>query len=332
MGWQDLLGSKISEKDSQIVLPWVGGRSLRLREQVWKLKGPLPPEHGWWTFLLKTNRMAFFGNSRSDCKSGLQDVVKGYLVGDRLVPDGVGVDPSPEVIVSATETVHIIEQGLDRFVRVAAGRLFDDGPLIYLNQEFPQGPEEEVLDAFLNKKASVAHIKGVTPALDAAFRMEVHQRTEAEKRRAEAEKRRREEEERLAKEERRRQIAEELGDGAGRRRLAAEDFGEAAKAALAVGNAEYLDHRQATRKHEMVVRFRVGERRFECTCDATTMQIIDAGICLTAHHDDAYFKHGTKGDTFFTLESLPSVIREAEADHKLVVYRHVDDYGEEDDE
>jgi hypothetical protein len=54
------------------------------------------------------------------------------------------------------------------------------------------------------------------------------------------------------------------------------------------------------------------------------LRIIDSGICLTAHYDDPEFEAGTKGDGFFTLESLPSVIREAQRDGKLVVYRHVD--------
>ena len=63
-------------------------------------------------------------------------------------------------------------------------------------------------------------------------------------------------------------------------------------------------------------------RRFECTCDERTLQIIDAGICLTAHYDDPDFEEGTRGDTFFTLESLPAVIRQAEREHRLVVLRH----------
>jgi hypothetical protein len=33
---------------------------------------------------------------------------------------------------------------------------------------------------------------------------------------------------------------------------------------------------------------------------------------------------GEKGDTLFTLESLPAVVRQAIKEHKLVVYRHAD--------
>ena len=74
----------------------------------------------------------------------------------------------------------------------------------------------------------------------------------------------------------------------------------------------------------MAVCFRFGTRRFECTCHATTLQIIDSGICLRAHDDRDGFAAGTRGDDLFTLESLPAVIAEAERDDKLVVYRHVD--------
>ena len=51
---------------------------------------------------------------------------------------------------------------------------------------------------------------------------------------------------------------------------------------------------------------------------------VDAGICLTAHYDDPDFESGTRGDTLFTLESLPPVIREANGDGVLVVFRHAE--------
>ena len=73
-----------------------------------------------------------------------------------------------------------------------------------------------------------------------------------------------------------------------------------------------------------MVQFRHLNRRFECTCDRHTLRIIDSGICLTAHYDDDHFEEGTKGDTFFTLETLPNVIAEAERLGKLVVFRHAD--------
>jgi hypothetical protein len=151
--------------------------------------------------------------------------------------------------------------------------------------------------------------------------MEVWQRAEAAKRRAELERLRIIEEERRRVEERRRDLAEKLGDAASRRQMALVDFGEAAKAALAVGGAVYLDHRDSYTRGEKVVRFRLLNRRFECVCDLQ-LRIVDSGICLTEEYGSDDFDRGTKGDTWFHLESLPGVIAEADRLGRLVVFRH----------
>lgn len=312
MVWRDLLQAP----DETIVLPWVGGKSLQTYERTWRLVGRRPPEYGWHTFRLEA-RKATWVEPADTPLGALKDIQKGYLVGDRLIAQDVAVPTDPAKLVELSERVHIIEPGLDRFVYVSVGRVCEDGALIFQSQEFPLGPEDEVLQAFLDEAKNLDHVQGVAPALVAAFRFEKWQRDEAEKRRREEEKRRREEEERLAREERRRQIREQLGDAAGRRELAAFDFGEAARAALRLGGAEYLDHRQAHRRDEMVVRFRLNRQRFGCTCHARTLRIIDAGICLINHNT------GEKGDTWLTLEALPGVIREAYGMDRLVVFRHV---------
>lgn len=317
MSWRDLLQS---ENDS-VTLPWTGGRSLCLNGQVWNIEGRLPVEHGWYAFSISGLKATRWEISQVGANPDiLTNQVIGYLVGNRLVVDGARVDPDPKGIAAHSEQVFLLDEGLDRFVRISAGRTCDDGPLIFKQQEMPLGPEDEVLQAFLDNPTDIYQcrgIKGVVPALDAAFRMEVWQQIEAERRRQELERLRREEEERRAREERRQALIANLGNAETRRELAKIDFGEAARAALAVGNAQYLDHRRAPRRGEMIVRFRVDRRRFECVCDEQTMRIIDSGICLTDHET------GEKGDTFFTLESLPSVIREAIGTNVLVVYRHV---------
>lgn len=311
MGWRDLLESG----DDSVVSPWAGGRELRFNGRTARI-GRLPPAPGWHRFTFRA-RVASWHCAADPAPESLGYVVTGYLVGDRLVRDDASVDPSPSTIASHSEPVHLVEDGVDRFTRVSAGRTHQGGPLFFRSVEMPLGPEPEVLDAFLERRPDVSHVRGVTPALDAAFRMEAWQRAEAERRRAELDRRR-------AEEERRRQIVEKLGDGSGRREMAAVDFAQAATAALAVGGARYLDSRQGRgRRDEMVVTFSFMNRRFECTCDRGTLQIIDSGICLTAHDDDDEFEGGTKGDSFFTLESLPSVIKEAIDTHRLVVYRHV---------
>ncbi len=308
----------LQTNDETIVSAWVGGRSLRSGARTWTIDGRLPAEHGWFTFTVGANRRASVKGPTDAPFGALRHVVKGYLVGDRLVPDGVRCDPDPAKIIHYAETVHLIEPGLDRFARVSAGRTHEDGPLVYEGQDMPLGPEADVINALLDDKPSVGDILGVPPALDAAFRMERWQRVEAEARRRELERLRREEEERLALEARRRELAERIGTGAGRREMAQVDFPEAAKAALAVGGAVYLDSRRGARRDEMVIKFRYMQRRFECTCDSKTLRIIDSGICLTDHNS------GERGDDRFTLESLPAVIKEAHDGAKLVVFRHVD--------
>jgi hypothetical protein len=313
MGWRDLLQTA----GETIVSPWVGGRSLRLGERSWTIAGRLPAEHGWYSFAL-SNRAATCAGAAEPSQDVLRHLVRGYLVGDRIVEDGVRVDPSPAKIAEQSEPVHLVEPGLDRFARVSAGRVFDGGPLVYRQQDMPLGLEEQVLQALLDERPSIDAIAGVVPALDAAFRMETHQRDQARRRREEIERRRREEAEQRAREERIRKLFGALGDGAGRREMASEDFGEAARAALAVGGAEYLDHRRAAQRGEIVVRFRMHRRRFECTCDARTLRIVDAGICLVDHGT------GERGDGYFTLESLPGVIGQATREGRLVVFRRVD--------
>ncbi len=314
MSWRDLLQTD----NETLVSPWVGGRSLRSEARTWSIEGDPPREHGWYIFNLN-GRKARFGGSRVEPDiSVLRHCLVGYLVGDRLILDGIEGDPDPTKFPTFSLRVHLVEDGLDRFARIRAGCMYEGGPLVYCNQEMPLGPEEDALRAYLDRSPSIKDFRGVPPALDAAFRIESWRREETDRRRLELERLRREEEERRLLEERRQEIVRQLGDGIGRRRMAQFDFAEAARSALSVGGAEFLDHRRAYHTGEMVVRFRLLGRRFECTCDERTLRIIDSGICLTNEAT------GEKGDTRFTLESFPSVIMEADREGKLVVYRHVD--------
>lgn len=321
--WKSLL----RKDDERVVLPWTGGRSLASGGPEYRVDGRLPPEHGWHEFRVDVRRAFWVGTAppETECLVGR---LTGYLVGDRVVPDGARVDPDPARIVGFSETVHLLEPGLSRFARVSAGRARDGAPLVFVAEEMPLGPEDLVLTAYQDRLHSVSGIKDVTPALDAAFRLESWQRGEVERRRAEIEAQRAAEEAAMAEEERRARLREQLSDGAGRRAMAMVDFGQAARAALLVTGAEYLDHRASTNRGEMVVTFRIEGRRFECVCDQRTLRIVDAGICLVDH------RTREAGDTRFTLESLPDVIRQAMREHVLHVLRHVggDDFDEDHDD
>jgi len=321
MTWRELL-----QRPADLVYPWTGGRELRVSGgRRWLIDGQLPPEHGWWAFATDNRRRAIFiGGPASTTTSRVQPCfeVTGWLAGDRLVSESSSTARSALELIRLAERVRLIPSGMERFQRVRAGRFFEQGPLSFLSLEMPLGPEGPVLDAFLDRLASVEHVPAVTPGLAAAFRLETWRRDEQARARAAAERRRREREAQLEREARRRQVVEQLADGIGRRAMARVDFATAARAALAVGGAQYLDHRGSVAANEMVVRFRLNGQRFECTCDAHTLQIIDSGICLKQEGDGSEFDAGTRGDTWFTLESLPGVIQQAEREDKLVVFRH----------
>jgi hypothetical protein len=308
MGWQDLLAAEPEE----ITLPWAGGRRLSDGKRSWKIKGKTPKEHGWYVFAVGTDRTAKVVRlDESGPPLSWEDEHKtltGYLAGSRFVADDARVDPDPAKLVDQTEQVYVLEQGLERFTRAVVTRL--DDRLYYIRQEFPNGPEFEVQAAFQDRRDSLDEIKDVTPALDLTFRWESHQRELEEER------------ERLAAEKAEAKAAleralKDSGTGAGRRALAQRDFKAAAKASLLISGAEYLDHRVGGHANEMVVQYKFRGRRLECVCQRDTLRIIDGGVCLDNHR-------GTKGDTFFTLESLPAVIGEAMDRGRLVVWRHLD--------
>ena len=321
MSWRDLLQTE----NESLVAPWVGGRTLRSRERTWKIEGKLPQEYGWFSFKLN-GRKAFLQSGADPNTDILVSPLKGYLVGDRIISDTASVNPDPSKISEHSEPVFCLERGLDRFVRVSAGRPYEGGPLVYVGQEFPLGAEDAVTRSYLHRNPSVNDVPGVSPALDAAFRLETWSRSETERRRVELERQRAEEEARRAAEERRQEMAQKLGTGEGRRAMAAYDFREAARAALAVTGAEYLDHKASYRAGEITVTFRFIHRTFICVCDEKTLRIIDAGICLTDHTTRK------RWDDYLALETLPAVIREAQQTGVLVVTRHTGyDDGPEDD-
>jgi len=328
MNWRALL----QRADEEITFPWVGERTLVLADGQSFFVRQRPQEHGWHKFRLD-GRDAFAVEPTYPETVGC-DENRGYLVGDLFIFDdptkgrswcpqcrrylqggepfaGRACGTCHERTVAA-ERVHLTPE-LERFSRVVVGRTWSEGALICVMPDFPLGPEDEVRAAFEDHKESVQDIRGVTPGLAAAFHLETTQRRVIEERQRALEAQRQ-------LEARRAEIARTLGSAAGRRELAHTDFRTAASAALRVGGAEYLDHRLAGGQY--IVRYRIGQRRFECVCDGQ-LRVIDAGVCLTAEYDHDVWEAGTKGDTWFTLESLPGVIQQAEREDVLVVFRRV---------
>jgi len=311
----------VPTEPEELTLPWAGGKNVYTLDRSYTIKGRRPPEHGWYTFIVTGGRNVkirdpepapiepFFATKKEERH--------GYVVGDRFIQDGAHVDPDPKKLIAQTKQVFCVERGLDRFARAT---VFEDreGRLIFLRQEWPEGSEVDVLAAYQDRKDSVQDISGVTPALDLAFQWISWGREMAEEAAREAARQAELLRQQMEKEERIAQAMRDAGTGAGRRELAKHDFPTAARLALRMSNAEYLDSREGFDKGTMVVDYRYRNRRLQCVCNRLTLQIIDAGVCLDNHH-------GEKGDTYFTLESLPTVIGQAMDEHKLVVWRHVGD-------
>jgi hypothetical protein len=317
VSWQELL----STSDEERVLAWTGGRKITDGRRTWKIRGRLPQEHGWYTFNIDGGRRASLASPTPadppfDCDDGLR-VVKGYLVGNRMIRDDVPLVLDPNQIVRQTSLVHFVELGLEPFTRAAT--VEEDGRLLFIRTEFPLGPEIEALEAYEDRKTSLDGIPGVTPALDLAFRWMTFQR-EREEERARAQEQRRREEEALrqreaAEQERLRRQEEAIRSLGNRRALATRDFRSAAEAALRLSGSTLLDVRTTRCPEERVVRFRFRGRRFECVVNAGTLRVIDSGICLTDEVTDE------RGDSYLTLESLPGVIGQAIDQGVLHIYR-----------
>jgi hypothetical protein len=311
MGWRDLLAHPGETTD----LPWIGGATLTGPVQSWKIAGVAPREHDWYTWQLQGRHVQLQAAAEPNPEL-LGHRETGYLVGNRFLSDQIG-QLHLALPYAAAPVAHLIGDAADRFTRIVVGKIVRHGALFYHSPAMPLGPEDEVLTAYLDRVPALTPIKGVTPALDAAFQLECWHRTQTERRRAELERHAREAAEQAAREARRQQLITQLGDGAGRRALAAVDFTAAARAALAIGGAELLDDRHGAYPHERIVRYRLMGQRFECVCHARTLQIISSGICLTDEHT------GVNGETWFTLESLPAVVKDADAQGRLVVFRHL---------
>ena len=313
MSWEDLL-----DEGWEQVLPWYGFRKIHNAERTWTISGNLPPEHGWYLFKTEGGRKATLLNDKpqdiNPSWAEYQPLLRGYLVGGRLIPDNARVDPNPANLVAQTIPVFCTEMGLDRFARASVVR-DREGHLVYVGQEFPQGPEAYALQAFQDKAPNIDHVANVTPALDLAFRWISYQREQREERRRKLEQLREEEERKKVEEERLQQAMRDAGTAVGRRVLATRDFETAAKEALKVSGAELLDVRDSYNRGEKIVQYRFRQRRLECVVDMN-LRIINAGFCLVDEET------GVRGDTWLTLESLPSALGQAIDEDKLIIWRH----------
>jgi len=136
MSWMELLNS-----GGDRVLPWLGGREVHSPTRSWTIKGRLPKEFGWYTFDTSSGRNARLkGREPEDMDPDYEEgqkLLRGYLVGDRFIPDNARVDPDPAKLIEQTEPVYCVEPGLERFTRGVVLRDRSER-LLYIRQEWPE--------------------------------------------------------------------------------------------------------------------------------------------------------------------------------------------------
>ncbi len=268
----------LQKPNEMLRLPYFVGKSACDDRRVYRLRETLQP--GWYQFRKQGRYLAVDGRIEPELDQWKLPQVRGYVMQGRLIGD----DFQARLFGLPADV------DLPKFTSVSARKWFD-GHLLYEMQEFESEVEAKVRDAFEEERA-IDEIKGVMPGLAHAFMLESTQRALAR----EAERRAREEAERQ-------QRAAELARWQ-------ETLEGRISLALSHTGAELVNWRRNGQR-QAVVRYRLGGRRFECVIDTESLQILDAGICLSG------------ADEELNLSSLPSAVREAVTSGRLHVYRHV---------
>lgn len=268
----------LQKPDEVLRLPYFDGKSVCDDKLTYRLRETLQP--GWYQFRKSGRYLTVEGPIASEVDAWKLPRVVGYVMNGRLI----GNDFQGRLYGLPAD------EDLSKFTPVCARKWFDDH-ILFEGQEFETEVETAVRNAF-EEEQSIDRIKGVTPALAHTFLLESTQRALAR----EAERRAREEAER---EKQAIELARWQETLEGRISLALSHTG-----------AELVNWRRSGPRNA-VVRYRLGGRRFECIIDTESLQIVDAGICLSGSDEE------------LNLSSLPSAVREAIESGQLHVFRNV---------
>jgi hypothetical protein len=326
---------KFLGKVESAVLPYFGGGTVDAPSRRLRLATPVTP--GWWRFEIQGRIATAREPAGPEGLEGLP-LVRGHVWHTRLVREG-----------AVAEALQLPpEEEPPRFSPVRARR-WHDGSLVFDGLDF-EGEAEGNARLALEEPGTLAGVKAVPASLRAAFGytvleaasralrvrfspVEVRARVleVSERGRAAAEEvlhhlvAEREahvralEAQRLALEARSRaeeasaRLQAELAQVRARQRMAGTSRrGEdPVERALSNAGARLLDQRRLQGGRIEVV-FRFMNERFITIVDGQSLQVVDAGICLAG------------ADSEVTLESLPSVIREAIDTGVLVITRHAE--------
>ena len=268
----------LQKQDEVLRLPYFEGKSVCNDKLTYRLRETLQP--GWYQFRKSGRYLTAEDPITPEIDAWKLQRVMGYVFHRRLIANDF----------QATLFGLPQDEDLQKFTPVS-GRKWFDGHVLYYGQEFETEVETSVREAF-EEERTIDNIKGVTPALAHVFVLESTQRALA----CEAERRAREEAER---QEQAAEMARWQETLEGRISLALSHTG-----------AELINWRR-NGQGQAVVRYRLAGSRFECVIDTESLQIMDAGICLSG------------ADEALNLSSLPSAVREAIESGRLHVMRNI---------
>jgi hypothetical protein len=335
---------KFLGKVESAVLPYLGGDTVEAPSR--RLRVTPPPAPGWWRFEVQGRTATAREPAEPEGLEALP-LVRGHLWGTRLVREGAVAEPLSL----------LPEEEPPRFSPLRARR-WHDGTLLFESLEF-EGEAEGAVRLALEEGGTLAEVKGVPASLRAAFGYAVLEAASralgirfsaaevrgqvlavAEAGRSAAESRLRalasereahvralearrqaleaaSQAEAVAAEVRRLRESSEARMRAELERLRSQPWPRQRQAEGAARVEQALESAGA-RLHDtrrlgggrLEVTFSFMGERFLSIVDMGTLQVVDAGICLAG------------ADREVTLESLPSVIREAIEDDVLVITRH----------
>jgi hypothetical protein len=267
----------LQNADEVLKLPYFEGKSVCDARLTYRLREVLQP--GWYQFRKSGRYLSPEKPIESELAAWTLPRVTGYVMGRRII----GLDFQSRLFDLPADV------DMPLFTPVAARKWFD-GHLLYEGQEFESDVESKVRDAFENEQP-IDGVKGVTPALAATFILHSTQRALA-----------REAERRAAAERERQAQAATLARWQ-------ETLEGRISLALSHTGAQLVNWRR-NGPQQAAVRYRLRGRRFECIIDIESLQILDAGICLSG------------ADEELNLSSLPSAVREAIESGQLHVFRN----------
>ncbi len=317
---------KFLGRTESVIAPWLGGPSIDVPGRRLRLPQP-PPKPAWYRFEIK-GRIATLKEPADPPDLSALPKVRGFLWRKRLVQEHAKTDP-----------LHLMpEEEPPHFSPITARRWHGD-ELLFDSLDFESEAEGAVREAVANG-APLQTIKSVPAPLRAAYAFALAERTArrmgvpvaaselrphvsriANGGAAEAEAvirdliAEREQAEREMAELRARIAAARVRaevEHARQQRIeqATQNSEDRASEALEKAGARLESCRRVHGTQLEVVFSYMGER-FISLADEFTLQIIDSGICL-GH---------PPSDRVLTLESLPSVIREAIETDRLVILR-----------